>query len=198
MTSIPVILLAAGTSSRMGGKDKLLQPVDGIPLLRRTALRALSAGPLWVALPPSPHPRFEALAGLDLNTVAVPDRQEGMNASLRRAIAALPVHCHAAMVLLADLPDLTAEDLTKVLNVADQDREHLIWRGTTDDGAPGHPVIFHSELFPELLALTGDGGAQSVVERHRDATCFVPLAGKRARLDLDTPEAWESWQKSRS
>jgi len=50
MKTIPIILLAAGKSSRMGGKDKLMQPVDGQPLLRRSALIAHSAAPVIVAL----------------------------------------------------------------------------------------------------------------------------------------------------
>ncbi|MGI9368384.1 MAG: NTP transferase domain-containing protein, partial [Ruegeria sp.] len=80
MTDIPIILLAAGQSSRMRGVDKLLQQVDTEPLLRRTARLALSAGSVIVALPPAPHPRYAALEGLDVRSVAVPDAAEGINA----------------------------------------------------------------------------------------------------------------------
>ncbi len=197
MTRIPILLLAAGRSSRMGGADKLLQVVDGAPLLRRAARIALDAGPVWVALPPAPHPRYTALAGLDLMTVPVPDAEEGMNASLRRAVFSLPKDTLAAMVLLADLPDLTTEDLAKVMRAVDPGSAIRIWRGATEDGAPGHPVVFHHALFPELLALEGDAGAQSVVARHKDRLRLVPLPGQHARLDLDTPEAWTAWRKAR-
>ena len=87
MDQIPIILLAAGQSSRMGGKDKLLQIVDGQTLLRRSALIARCAAPMIVALPPAPHPRYDALDGLDLRCVEIPDASEGMNASLRGALA---------------------------------------------------------------------------------------------------------------
>ncbi|TNF57528.1 MAG: nucleotidyltransferase family protein, partial [Rhodobacteraceae bacterium] len=68
---IPILILGAGASSRMEGLDKLLQPVDGLPLIRRQAEIALRAGigPVLVALPPAPHPRHDALAGLDLRKV---------------------------------------------------------------------------------------------------------------------------------
>ncbi|MEY8838401.1 NTP transferase domain-containing protein [Cribrihabitans sp. XS_ASV171] len=198
MTRIPIILLAAGRSSRMGGADKLLQDIDGVPLLRRAALIALGAGPVRVAVPPLPHPRYAALAGLEVGIVPVPDADEGMNASLRRAIADLPRDTQAAMVLLADLPDLTTEDLTTVMHAVDPGSATRIWRGATEEGAPGHPVVFHSALFPELLALEGDSGAQSVVTRNADAMQLINLPGQRARLDLDTPEAWANWRNTQS
>ncbi|SDC17671.1 nucleotidyltransferase family protein [Ruegeria marina] len=194
MDKIPILLLAAGQSRRMGGADKLMQDIDGEPLLRRTARIAQAAGPVIAALPPAPHPRHAALTGLDLEIVEVPDAAEGMNASLRRAVAALPRDAAAAMVLLADLPDLTATDLSCVLGAVDFSTKNLVWRGATEDGRPGHPVVFHKALFPELLKLAGDAGAQSVVQAYRDRLELVPLPGQNARTDLDTPEAWAEWR----
>ncbi|MCV2889290.1 nucleotidyltransferase family protein [Ruegeria aquimaris] len=197
MDKIPILLLAAGQSRRMGGDDKLMQEIDGEPLLRRSARIARAAGPVIAALPPSPHPRHAALAGLGLEIVEVPDAAEGMNASLRRAVAALPEDAPAAMVLLADLPDLTAQDLSHVLATIDFSSKNLVWRGATEDGRPGHPVVFHKALFPELLALTGDGGAQSVAQTYKDRQMLVLLPGQNARTDLDTPEAWADWRAKR-
>ncbi|NDW43918.1 NTP transferase domain-containing protein [Ruegeria sp. PrR005] len=197
MDKIPILLLAAGQSRRMGGADKLMQEIDGEPLLRRSASIAMTAGPVIAALPPAPHPRHGALAGLDIEIVEVPDAAEGMNASLRRAVAALPPQAPAAMVLLADLPDLTAQDLSHVLAAIDFSSNNLVWRGATEDGRPGHPVVFHCALFPELLALTGDGGAQSVAQAYKDRQMLVPLPGQNARTDLDTPEAWADWRAKR-
>ncbi len=197
MDKIPILLLAAGRSRRMGGTDKLMQEIDGEPLLRRSARIALTAGPVIAALPPAPHRRHAALAELDLKIVEVPDAAEGMNASLRRAVAALPPQTPAAMVLLADLPDLSAQDLSHVLGALDFSSKNLVWRGATEDGQPGHPVVFHKALFPELQALTGDTGAQSVAQAHRDRMVLVPLPGQNARTDLDTPEAWADWRAKR-
>lgn len=197
MDKIPILLLAAGQSRRMGGADKLMQEIDGEPLLRRSARIAMTAGPVIAALPPAPHPRYWALAGLDIEVVEVPDAAEGMNASLRRAVAALPPQTPAAMVLLADLPDLTAQDLSLVLGAIDFSTKNLVWRGTTEDGRPGHPVVFQKALFTELLALTGDGGAQSVAQAYKDRQVLVPLPYQNARTDLDTPEAWADWRAKR-
>lgn len=194
MSCVPIILLAAGASSRMAGADKLLLDVGGEPLLRRAARRAAAVGPVLVALPPAPHPRHDVLNGVPVQRVPVPDAGEGMNASLRQAVGALPQGADAAMVLLADLPKLSEEDLRTVLQSVEKHPDMAIWRGATATGEPGHPVVFSRELFGELLALTGDSGAQAVVARHRDRVEIVPLPADHARFDLDTPAAWAAFR----
>ncbi|WP_298848654.1 nucleotidyltransferase family protein [uncultured Ruegeria sp.] len=194
MTEIPIILLAAGQSSRMGGLDKLMQLIDGVPLLAHSATRACAVGPVIVALPPKPHPRYDALEGLDIQVVPVLDAAEGMNASLRAAIRQLPAEAPAVMVLLADLPDLTETDLATILKARQTHPGDLIWRGTTEDGKPGHPVVFDRSLFDQLSKLQGDDGAQVVVRKQRGRVHLEPLPGQNALLDLDTPEDWEIWE----
>ncbi|MGJ5618985.1 nucleotidyltransferase family protein [Sulfitobacter sp. MF3-043] len=199
LMSFPIIILAAGQSRRMRGRDKLLEDIDGAPLLRRQAqmARAVTDGDVIVALPPAPHPRYDTLSGLQVSTLAVADADEGMNASLRAAILALPATAKCAMILLADLPDLTADDLITVANSIDLKTQQLIWRGATQDGAAGHPIVFKADLFAELAVLSGDTGGREVVAAHQDQTVFVPLPGTRAHGDLDTPEQWAIWRRSR-
>ncbi|TDK47423.1 nucleotidyltransferase family protein [Antarcticimicrobium luteum] len=196
MTDLPILLLAAGQSSRMRGRDKLMEPVGGVPLLRRAARRACAAGigPVIAALPPAPHPRHDALAGLPVVPVPVPDAAEGIAASLRRALTALPPKAEAAMILLADLPELSTADLQTVAGAVDLRSGVLVWRGATAAGQPGHPVVVARALFAELAALTGDSGAQVAIRRHADRLMLVPLPGRHARLDLDTPEDWAAWR----
>lgn len=199
LTDIPVILLAAGQSRRMRGADKLLEPVEGAPLLRRQAdsARAATDGPVIVALPPPPHPRYAVLTGLDVTPLAVPDAAEGMNASLRTAFAALPTGAPAAMLLLADLPELLPVHLTRVLEAVDLDSDTLIWRGATEDGAPGHPIVFAKSMFAEFANLSGDGGGREVVALAKGRVKLVSLPGQAARRDLDTPEDWADWRAER-
>lgn len=197
MTQIPIILLAAGQSSRMGGADKLMQPIEGVPLLRRVAQRALAAGHVIIALPPAPHPRYTVLEGLDVQLVEIPNAQEGMNASLRGAMASIPANAPAVMILLSDLPDLTTQDLNSVLRSVKTHPDNLIWRGATDEGAPGHPVVFDRSLFSELSELNGDSGAQIVVQRYKGKVHLHRLPAQNALLDLDTPADWTRWNAGR-
>lgn len=198
MNDIPILLLAAGSSSRMRGRDKLMEEVDGQPLVARAARIALATGAqVFVTLPPAPHPRHGALQGLPVHIVPVPDAAEGMGASIRTGIAALPAHSPAVMVLLADLADLTTEDLRTVLNAVEPVDGAKIWRGATDAGQPGHPIVFAAPLFPDLARLGGDEGGRSVVAAAGTAVRKVPLPGQHALADLDTPEAWSAWRAAR-
>ena len=194
IASLPVILLAAGASTRMRGRDKLMEDIGGEPLLRRQARLARGIGPVTVALPPPPHPRYTALSGLDITPLPVPEAAEGMGASLRRAFAALPLDTPAAMVLLADMPALEARDLARLAAAVDLTGETLIWRATTEDGKPGHPIVFAAALFDQLKQLRGDDGGRAVVRAAADRMQLVPLPDQRARRDLDTPEDWAAWR----
>ena len=87
----PVLILAAGNSSRMRGADKLLEPVGGQPLLRRVVEAAIAAGlEAWVALPRLDHPRSVALEGLDFHPLVLGGSAEGLGGTLREGVAALP------------------------------------------------------------------------------------------------------------
>lgn len=190
-----IVLLAAGASRRMQGRDKLMEIVDGKPLLRRQALRACAtSAPVFVTLPPVPHPRYGALEGLDVTTVPVPDASDGMNASLAAGLCAVPSKTQGVMILLADMPDITENDINTIIQAVDYKTDSLIWRATTQDGSAGHPTVFHRQLIPELIALTGDKGGSEVVRAHGDQTVHIPLPEEHARTDLDTPEAWAIWR----
>ncbi|WP_424967355.1 nucleotidyltransferase family protein [Dinoroseobacter sp. S375] len=190
-----ILILAAGQSRRMGGRDKLLEPVDGRPLVaRQAALAAQVTRDVLVALPPRPHPRYAALDGLGVTALSVPESAEGMGGSLRGAVSRLPEGCTGLLLLLGDLPEITADDLRAVVAARDVVPDAHIWRGTTEAGAPGHPILFSPVTFPDFAMLKGDEGGQSLIARHRDHVHLVPLPGTRARRDLDTPEDWASWR----
>lgn len=194
---IPILILAAGASRRMAGADKLLERIGDEPLLRRQVARALSASrEVYVTLPPPPHPRYKTLEGSAAKIVAVPDAAYGMSRSLRAGLNALPSGIFGVMVLLPDMPDIASEDIKKLIKAVDQQPQALIWRATTAAGVPGHPIVFHHSLFEELSAISGDKGGSDVVAKHRGQTIFVPLPDDRARLDLDTPQAWSAWRQN--
>lgn len=191
-----VLILAAGTSSRMGGRDKLLEPVAGRPLLRLVVERALGTGaPVAVVLPPDRPARVAALDGLAVRIVIAADAARGMAASLRAGIAALPHGTPAALILPADMPGITGDDLSLMLDQWTTTPD-LILRGATAEGREGHPVLFPAKLFPALLALTGDEGGRGVLNAHRARLRLVALPGDHAVLDLDTPEDWAAFRAS--
>ncbi|WP_434612004.1 nucleotidyltransferase family protein [Tabrizicola sp. M-4] len=188
-----ILLLAAGSSSRMRGADKLTEDVAGEPLLRRSARTALATGcPVTVTLPPDRPARLAALQGLSLNCVTVPRPEEGMAESLKTGLAAIPPGC-GILLLLADLPEITTADLTTLLDHWRQEPQAIL-RGCAEDGTPGHPVCFPPDLRDDLMTLKGDEGARSVLIRHRARLQPIPLPARHAVTDLDTPEDWAAWR----
>ncbi len=192
---IPILILAAGQSRRMRGTDKLLEPVDDIPLLRRQAkaARAVTRSRVIVTVPPAPHARHDVLEGLDVELLSVPDADEGISASLRSGVAELE-EAPALMILLGDLPELTANDLRRVMSAVDLAGDTLIWRGATLEGKPGHPIVIRSTLYDGFLGLDGDNGGKDILSSRRHKMHLVKLAGERALRDLDTPEEWSQWR----
>jgi CTP:molybdopterin cytidylyltransferase MocA len=175
----------------MGDQDKLLEPVNGAALLTVMSERALATGcAVFVCLPDPDHARVATLPE-GAKPIWVPDAAEGMGASLRTGVMALPEGTRAVMILPADMPDLTATDLATVWRAH---APHAITRATSATGQPGHPVIFPEDLFRELETLRGDEGAKSVLVRHRQRLELVPLPDDHAITDLDTPEAWQAWR----
>ena len=179
----------------MRGRDKLLEDVAGEPLLRRQARTAIAAGAhVAVTLPAGDHPRAAALSGLPVQCVLVPDAAEGMSASLRRGVGHLPAGMQAVLILPADMPDIESEDILSVIKAFRAFPKATLQQGTAEDGTPGHPVLFPADCFAALMRLTGDEGARTVLQANRHRLRFVPLPGRRALVDLDTPEAWEAWR----
>ncbi|MBP0483049.1 nucleotidyltransferase family protein [Sagittula salina] len=195
MRDIAILIPAAGSSSRMRGKDKLLETVCGVPLLRHMAEAAIATGAhVAVTLPDYDHPRATALAGLPVQLVGVPDSKEGMSASLRRGVGMLPRNMSAVLILPADMPEIETDDLLHLIAGFKSVPHPLLQQATTEDGVPGHPVLFPRDCFQAMAQLTGDMGAREVLRANRHRLRLVTLPGNRALTDLDTPEAWAQWR----
>ena len=198
-----ILITAAGASNRMRGSDKLLQVVDGVPLLRRQAARALAASPLvGVTLSPSHPERALSIAGLDVEVCVLPDASEGMAASLRHAALSAPTYggdrtATAIMVVPSDMPDLTTADMQAMI-VAHGAAPMAILRGTAFDGTPGHPVLFPPDVWSDMLALRGDQGARPLLVHYASRVIAVALPDTNAITDLDTPEDWANWRAGRT
>lgn len=190
---IAILILAAGQSSRMRGTDKLLEPVDGHPLIRRQALEALATGmPVWIALPPDQPLRRAMVRDLPLQVIEVAGAASGLSFSIAAGQAAVPAHM-SLILWLADLPEIATSDLEALARAASRQPDAII-RATTATGKPGHPVLFPPAARPKLATLTGDSGARDLLKKLAPITLFIPLPANRALTDLDTPEDWAAWR----
>ena len=190
------VIPAAGSSSRMRGRDKLLEKVEGMPLLRRQAGIAIESGcEVVVAIPKGNVARREAIGGLAVTMIEVEDAAEGLGATLRAATLHLMQFApdRAMLILLPDVPGITASDIRSAIERFEAGGGYTPTRATDAEGRPGTPLIVPPRLLPQFAKLTGDEGGRAVL---KDETInFVLLQGDRATRDLDTPEDWKAWRK---
>ena len=117
-----------------------------------------------------------------------------MGASIRAGRPGIAPEADAALIAVADMPELAAADHDRPIAAYDAEEGREIVRAATAEGAPGNPVLFGRRFFESLRALEGDEGARGVLAAHADLLRLASLNKKAARTDLDTPEDWAAWR----
>ncbi|NDW52213.1 NTP transferase domain-containing protein [Aliiroseovarius sp. PrR006] len=190
--NIAVVLLAAGLSRRMG-QDKLLKRLpNGARLLEDRIHAIIASGTVpYVAIPDDPQ-KSVMVEATSAVPVQISNDVHGMGDSISAAIRALPDTITGIMIMLSDLPDVTCGDLRGLMVRFDG---KTILRAATEDGTPGHPVIFPVRYRPSLELLSGAQGARTLLQS--EPVDLHPLPGQNAVRDLDTPDDWKAWESER-
>lgn len=185
---VGAVILAAGSSSRMGSPKQILR-FRGESLLRRAAQAALDAGcrPVIVVTGANAELSRRELDGLDVREAWNPRWETGMASSITAGLESL-VHADAnvtaAVFLLCDQPHVTADVICTLAAAHRVSRKPVI--ASTYGGSFGVPVLFDRSIFDELAQLEGKAGAKQVIERHASEVCFLPFRG--GEVDVDTPD----------
>jgi len=178
------ILLAAGQSLRFGN-NKLLQPLpDGSPLISH-AIRNMSPAvdKLVVVVPPEHAMLAEVLTSEDVELIINPTAQDGMASSLVRGIAA-SLAAKYWLIGMADMPWIHPSTISRVALALREGRSLV---APCYQGQRGHPVGFHQRYGSELLKLSGDKGARSLLEQHASEIHLLHVDDPGVLLDVDTP-----------
>jgi molybdenum cofactor cytidylyltransferase len=182
---VAAVVLAAGSSTRMG-KNKLLFDLGGEPVVRRAVRTAQAAGldPIVVVLGHEADAVRAALDSLPCRFVVNPRHAEGMNSSVSAGIAALPPEVDAGVVLLSDMPFVSAGMITALVERYRASDALLVFSEYAGIQAP--PTLFDRSLFAELAGPEGKGCGKTMRRRHpgREAVAAWPAA---ALADLDVP-----------
>jgi molybdenum cofactor cytidylyltransferase len=183
------VLLAAGRSQRMG-QPKLLLPWLGMPLVRFIAQQILRSriDELIVVVGHRAEHLSAALEGLAVRIIRNDDFLDGQSTSLRAGIAALDASVSAALVLLADQPLLQPATIDALIEVYLREQPPIVV--PRHAGQRGNPVLFDRGLFGELVAITGDQGARSVIKTHEPEIRWLDTTDGGILLDIDTPDAY--------
>jgi molybdenum cofactor cytidylyltransferase len=185
------VLLCGGIAARFGSNKLLAVPPRGTPDSPLAVLAARNlisgAGNALAVIRPGDAALRSALEAEGCRVIESARCRDGIGASLAAAVEASR-DADGWIVALGDMPFIRPATIAAVR--AQLEIGALIAAPVTA-GERGHPVGFASTLCRELLALHGDIGARSVVQRHHDELVPVPVDDAGILLDIDTPAALE-------
>ncbi len=169
------------------GRNKLLFDLGGEPVVRRAVRTAQRAGldPVVVVLGHEAEAVRAALESLPCQFVVNPQHTEGMNSSVSAGFAALPAGVAAGVVLLADMPFVSAEMIAALVERYRTSDALLVF--SEYDGVQAPPTLFDRSLFADLAGPEGKGCGKRMRRRHPDQTSVVAWPAA-ALADLDVPE----------
>lgn len=208
-SDIAGIVLAAGAGSRLGAPKGLLRTAAGQPVVAALCGQLTAAGLAEIVVVTGAAAEAVA-AGVPAGARAThaPDWQDGLSASLRAGLQALAAvadgaeadvpageeaeapaaeRIRAAVILLADVPDITAEAIAAVIDAARESGVETSLVRAVFGARPGHPVVIGAAHWPQVIATaTGDAGAKALFASGavREVDCSHLCTG----ADVDTPE----------
>ncbi len=186
---VAAVVLAAGASSRMAPRHKLLVTgADGRAMVTRVVdhVLASAARPVIVVTGHRDAEIRAALAGRDVRFVHAEHHAEGLAESLKAGLAALPEEAAACLICLGDMPLVQGAVIDRILAAYDPDEGRGIVV-PTHAGEFGNPVLWDRAYIPEMMALSGDTGARALLRRHADTLAEVPMDDDAVLRDFDTP-----------
>jgi molybdenum cofactor cytidylyltransferase len=180
------VLLAAGTSSRFGDANKLLEQVDGDPMVRRSARMLLDADldSVVVVVGHEADQVRDALAGLPVAFAENPDYETGQASSVRAAVESLH-GADAAVFALGDMPYVDSASVRALAAAFEAGAGSALAAGF--EGERGNPVLFAREHFDALAHADGDTGGKHVLLTAGDAV-VVETGDPGVRRDVDRPD----------
>jgi len=188
---VGAVVLAAGASRRAGSVNKLLQPLDGQPLVAHAVDAALAAGlaPVTVVLGHQADAVRQALGDRPVRFVVNEAHAEGMGRSIGAGVRACRAdHLDGLFVILGDMPWLRAAELRQLVAAQTPATQQLVIVPVAGEGAArraGNPVLWPARLFPELEGLRGDVGGRALLQAAPGAVLEVPVDHRGVLEDVD-------------
>jgi molybdenum cofactor cytidylyltransferase len=187
---LSAILLAAGSSRRMGASNKLLLPWQGHTIVASTATNLLAAGlhEIIVVTGFEAPAIVDALKGLPLQFIHNPAYEEGMTSSIRAGVRQATGSGY--MVCLADMVMISPTEYAHLASAWEK-------RYTLDDhcigvpeyqGQKGNPVILPATLRENILSHPEKEGCRDLVRLHHPHHLHIPMPTDHILKDIDRPE----------
>jgi len=190
---VAAIILGGGRSTRMGPTNKLTSDFDGKPMISHVADAALASKADGIILVTG-HEKddvLKALAGRPMSYAHNPDYADGLSTSIKAGIKAateLDPPVDAAVILLGDMPLITADLINRLIDARDPADDKFICVPVVGKKR-GNPVLWDASFFNDLLNLSGDVGAKTLMAQNSDLVCEVPVDTDAPLTDFDTPDS---------
>jgi molybdenum cofactor cytidylyltransferase len=185
---LSLIVLAAGKSTRMRGRNKLLMKIDRKPMIRRVVENALSAkvDEVVVVLGFEAKKIRETLDDLPCRFVMNKEYQKGQSGSVRTGLREIKEGTEAVLILPGDVAMIDSRSINMVIEEY-KNRGNMIVVASFS-GRPGHPILFSKELFKEIEQIEEETfGLKAVVSQHEGEVSMVETGSECVLRDVDTP-----------
>lgn len=192
---IGVLILAAGSSSRMGVSKQML-PIDGTSLLGKTISTAIQAGLKNIAVILGSNADEHRIAANEfpVTTLLNSDWRKGMGSSIKVGVNYFRTinSVTGVIILVCDQPTLTAEIVRNLITKRKETHKSII--ASRYSNTIGVPALFTAEGFEKLLSLEDDQGAKKIILENQDHLSTIDFPS--GEIDLDTPEDYDNFIKN--
>ena len=178
--TIAAVVLAGGASKRMGETNKLLAEVNGAPMVCWAVQTAVQSDATEVVVVTGHEADLvrEAVSGFEqdlaVRFVHNPDYPEGLSTSLKAGIGAVSENVSGAVVMLGDMPHVSAQTVNALIERFHAKSDNPICQPTFE-GRPGNPILWPREFFSEILDIRGDTGARQLMQQYSEQVLRVDV-----------------------
>ena len=193
-----LLFLAAGSSARMDGSDKLLKKIHDVPQVERILAEVLKLNfPIFVTIPANDAKRRFVISRTNAIIIEVQDAKLGMGHSIAEGIKKITKTFDLLSLAIcpSDLPDLKTGSFKNLINYFAKSPEMICRPVKRGSNKFGHPVIFPKKYFKELKLIEGDKGANSIIQKNKKNLNEYETDDESYFSDLDTLEDFAKWSK---
>ena len=186
---ISIVVLAAGKSTRMLGRNKLLADVEGVPMIRRVTQAALASkvDEVIVVLGWEEEKVRLAIVGLGCKVAVNRNFEEGQSSSVRVGLSEVSASARAVLILPGDVAKIEAEQINMVIEKYNQSGFAIVIGAYK--GRSGHPILLDRQLFRVIARINEKTfGLKAVVKNHQNLVCLVETGSPNVLKDVDTAE----------
>ncbi|MBR1948428.1 MAG: NTP transferase domain-containing protein [Alphaproteobacteria bacterium] len=184
--SVGIVILAAGQAKRCGTNKLLVEGKDGEPLFMKAVKAAISsdAKPIFVVTGYNHDEIEEYIKDYDINVVYNRAYETGVNSSISLGIKSIPASCDGAILLPADMPNITYQELNKLIAKFDKNKEKAICV-LSNKGVKSNPILWSKSLYQKAQIIPENAHMRAVLIEHNDYVKEIEIKDKNKLLDID-------------